>query len=296
MRPPLLFAVSTLGRLPPLERLLGSLDGQLGPEDRIAIVAQDHLDEVRALSERFRSVFGDRLRVDASARGASRGRNAAVALHADLPDDALVMFPNDTTWYPPGSVDAIASGVGDAPAGAVHVMTDIGPRFVLPPERTALDTRTVWRVIEMSLVLRLGLFRAVGGFDEDIGTGASTPWQAGEVTDLLLRVLGGRPELALSFAWIHDPSAHVGGVEETSGLTRAERTRKLRAYGRGIGHVYRSHPFPVWQRWGFVAAGALIGVRRGGEYAVRDGLTAFAGRWEGVTGRVRGNAPTAVRR
>ena len=280
---PLVLSVTTLGRIEPLRTLLRSLEGQLLARDRIVIVAQDRVEEVRTLAADFQASLGDRLRVGTSARGASVGRNTGVTIGAGDLDDALLMFPNDTTWFPEGALDAIRAGIRDAPAGAVTVMTSSGPRFVLPAGGTPLDAHTVWQVIEMGLVIRLGLFRRAGGFDEAIGTGAASPWQAGEVTDLLLRSLATEPDLSRRFRWL---SAQVGGVQEGSGLTAQDRAWKLRAYGRGIGHVYRTHRYSWARRWAFVVAGLLVGVRRPAEYRLRDGVPAFAGRWEGVTGRV----------
>ncbi|MCI9857708.1 hypothetical protein [Microbacterium proteolyticum] len=295
MTRPLLFAVSTLGRRAPLQRLIESVVPQLGPGDRLAIVAQDNADDVRRMADAAGAP--DRVVVRTSARGASLGRNTGIDAFADADDDALVMFPNDTTWFPPGSVDAIRRLVADAPGGAVTVSTEIGPRFVLPAPGTTLGIETVWQVIEMSLVIRLGIVRRIGGFDATIGTGAASPWQAGEVTDLLMRALASEPRLAHSFVWTAADDVAIGGIPETSGLDPRERRRKLRAYGRGVGRVLARHPFPVWHRWGFVAAGLVIGVRRGSEYRPVDGLTAFVGRLEGVTGRTFGTAEvTAVSR
>ena len=133
MTRPLLFAVSTLGRQAPLRRLIDSVVPQLGPGDRLAIVAQDNADDVRRMADAAGAP--DRIVVRTSARGASLGRNTGIDAFAGADDNALVMFPNDTTWFPPGSVDAIRRLVADAPGGAVTVSTEIGPRFVLTPIR-----------------------------------------------------------------------------------------------------------------------------------------------------------------
>src|SRR5690349_9524793 len=70
--------VSTLGRTEPLERLLRSLAPQVGPDDRIVLVAQDNRDQVERLAARFRGA-DVAIDVTTSERGASRGRNAGVA-------------------------------------------------------------------------------------------------------------------------------------------------------------------------------------------------------------------------
>ncbi|MBB3156743.1 hypothetical protein FHS07_000427 [Microbacterium proteolyticum] len=295
MTHPMLFVVTTLGRLTALERLLGSVADQLGPRDRLIIVAQENADAVRDLVTT--AGHADRVSVLTSARGASLGRNTGIDALSSADDDSLVMFPNDTTWFPEGAIEKIRRALGDAPAGAVTVETEIGPRFSLPAPGTPLDASTVWQVIEMSLVIRLDILRRVGGFDVEIGTGAASPWQAGEVTDLLMRTLDGEPSIGTDFVWTDAADVTVGGIAETAGLDPRERRWKLRAYGRGVGRVLALHPFPWWHRWGFVAAGLLVGVRRGGEYGLADGPAALLGRLEGVLGRTFGGSrATAVRR
>lgn len=291
----MLFVVTTLGRLTALERLVNSVADQLGAQDRLVIVAQENVAAVRDLVAA--AGHNDQMKVLTSARGASLGRNTGIDALASVDDDALVMFPNDTTWFPAGAVEKIRRALGNAPAGAVTVATELGPRFLLPTPGTPLNASTVWQVIEMSLVIRLGILRRVGGFDAAIGTGAATPWQAGEVTDLLMRVLEQEPSIDARFVWTEAAEVTVGGIAETEGLDPRERRRKLRAYGRGVGRVLARHPFPLWHRWGFVAAGLLVGLRRGGEYRPADGMVAFWGRLEGVLGRTFGaSRTTAVRR
>lgn len=284
----MLFVVSTLGRVSALEHLLASIAPQLDADDRLVIVAQRRVGEVRRIVTRWNPRSAGEIRVVSSELGASLGRNIGVAEGSDGLANPLTMFPNDTTSFPPGSVEAIRSAVRGRTVGAVHVMNPSGPRFDLPTAGSPLSPRTVWSVIEMGLVIRLSVFRELGGFDESIGTGAPTPWQAGEVTDLLMRLLTRRPQEGPAFVWVHAQGAHVAGIDETVGLSRAESKRKLRAYGRGVGYVYRIHPFPPWQRWAFVLAGWAIGLRRTGEYRLGDGWTAFLGRLEGACGRTWG--------
>lgn len=277
--------VATLGRLEPLRRLLDSLEGQLEGDDRIVIVAQRNLEEVAALVAAH--PLAERVVVTTSQRGAARGRNAGVAA---LPKGERVLgFPNDTTWYPAGSIAALHAAVDPQrfDVGAIAVVDEHGPKFELPARGTPLDRWNVWSVIEMGLVLRRSLFDRIGGFDADLGTGAPTPWQAGEATDLLLRLISREPEVATAFRWL-PAEASVGGVADAHGLGPAARRRKLRAYGRGLGRVVTRWRYPLWWRFAFVVGGLLFGVRHGGDYSAIDGWWVFLGRLEGCLGRTLG--------
>lgn len=284
--------VSTLGRAEPLERLLRSLSAQMTPDDRLVLVAQGNLPVVERLAERFRAeAFA--IDVTTSDRGASRGRNTGVAA---LPQgERLLHFPNDTTWFPDGSIEAIRASAGDVAAGALTVVDEHGPKFLLPEAGTPLDRWNVWSVIEMGLLMRRSVFDELGGFDPDLGTGAPTPWQAGEATDLLLRMTEQRPDLATAFAWL-PPAVTVGGIGDPTGLSKQERRRKLRAYSRGLGRLIVRHRYPWWWRFAFLLGGLAFGLRNRTTNTIGDGWWVFLGRAEGMLGRTLGGPTTAVTR
>lgn len=284
--------VTTLGRPRPLERLLASVVPQLHPNDVLVLVVQGERAEVERLADRHRGA-GRRILVGSSDRGAARGRNAGVRM---LPSgERLLHFPNDTTWFPDGVLDELRDAAESTLAGAITVIDEHGPKASLPEPPSPLDRWNVWTVIEMGILMRRSVFDELGGFDGDLGTGAPSPWQAGEATDLLLRMLERRPDLASAFAWL---PAHVavGGVADAHGLDAVERRRKLRAYGRGMGRVVVRHPYPWWWRMAFLFGGLAFGLRHGSDYGAGDGWWVFLGRAEGMLGRTFGGPTTAVTR
>ncbi|MBM7504177.1 glycosyltransferase family 2 protein [Agromyces aurantiacus] len=282
----LALVVSTLGRVDRLRRLLESLDGRLVAGDELVVVAQRNAHEVEELVAAF-DAGGARVVVTTSEPGAANGRNHGVdALNGD---DPLLVFPNDTTWFPAATVELLRALPDDLRAGAMTVIDEHGPKFSLPAEGTPLDRWNVWSVIEMGLLIRRREFDAIGGFDPALGTGAPTPWQAGEATDLLLRMAARRPELARSFGWL-PRAVHVGGIADAHGLEAAARRHKLRAYGRGLGLVVTRWRYPAGWRLAFVGGGLAFGLRHRRDYALLDGWWVFLGRLEGVLGRTLGRA------
>ena len=284
--------VTTLGREQGLHRLLQSLAGQVASTDSIVIVAQRNLQAVKDLAAEFATI-GCEIIVTTSPLGASRGRNAGVsALPAGV--DYLLHFPNDTTWFPPGTIKGIRSTPPEANAAALTVTDENGPKFHLPAPGTPLDRWNVWTVIEMGLVMRRSVFTRLGGFTESIGTGASTPWQSGEATDLLLRLMHARE--SESFVWLPAEIA-IGGVSDPHGLSNSERRRKLRSYARGFGRVLTAWRYPLYWRGAALAGGLLFGVRNRSSFQTADGWWVFLGRFEGLTGRCLGTRmSTAVDR
>ncbi len=262
-------------------------------DDHLVVVAQRNLPEVEALAAAHRSP-NLQITVITSPPGASRGRNAGVAA---LPAgaDLLLTFPNDTTWFPPNTLDRLRRLPSDFTAGALTVVDENGPKFVLPASGSPLDRHTAWTVIEMGILMRRELFDALGGFDPEIGTGAPTPWQAGEATDLLLKLM--RAEPRGDFAWL-PADVFVGGISDPSGLTVAERRRKLRGYGRGLGRLVTRWRYPLWWRFAFLGGGLFFGVRNHGTNTPADGWWVFIGRLEGMLGRTLDGARsfTAVTR
>jgi hypothetical protein len=217
-----------------------------------------------------------------SVGGLSAGRNDAIRA---LPKDVQVVgFPNDDSTYPADSLAAIAAAFAATkwPDAICCSLVEQGVvRFALPPDGTLLDRRTVWRAIEPAVFVRRASVVSAGGFRTDIGTGADSPWQSGEGTDLLLRLLaeGGR---VVSLAGVR-----VNGPGERRALTVRKWVAKQHRYARGTGYVYRIHAYPALSRVRMLA-GPLLRVHEHDSsilLSLRIAVVRSFGRFEGLVGR-----------
>lgn len=217
-----------------------------------------------------------------STGGASRGRNdAAVALGRDID---VLGFPNDDNTYTSTTLSEVVRAFAAEPAPdavAGTLLEDAGPRFVLPRAGTLLDRRTVWRAIEPAVFLRRVAFERAGGFRDDLGSGAASPWQSGDGTDLLLKVLGAGGHV------LSAPGVEVVGRGERKGLSEQAWVDKHRAYARGTGYVYRDHGYPWSSRLRVLVAPLLKPTSHDPSLhlSLRLAYARSAGRLEGLIGR-----------
>lgn len=277
--------LSTLGRTTEARVMLDSVCRQtLQPVE--TIVVDQNLDDrlVPILDE-----YADRLTIIRihmpGSRGLSRGRN--VGWRAAKGD--FVLFPDDDCWYPVGFLEKATTAVAvmgaDIVSGRAADETGrtINGRF--ESKAQWIDRRNVWTTqIEWTVLFRRRVLDALGGFDEEIGVGAATPWQACEGQDIVLRAVDA------GYRAYYDPTliGHHGEID----TSRPDATlrRKGRAYARGMGRVLRLHGYgmaaALW--WSlrplarFAMAAASLNPRRAGYY-----LGVSLGRIEGYAARGR---------
>lgn len=278
-------AVTTVGR-PEVVELLGTAAAStLRP--RAVAVADQSREGVQV--DRERHSF--EVLVVPSSGGASAGRNDAVRALGDRVD--VLGFPNDDSRLPADTLERVASAfAADAEVVAVAcaLIESGSPRFRLPEPGVHLDPVSVWRAIEPATFVRASSFAAAGGFREDLGTGSAGPWQSGEITDLLLRLMAAGGKV------LSRPDLAVVGRGERRGLSPAALAAKQRAYARGMGYVYRTHPYPWFVRWRTVAGPWRHPAAHAPELPVslRLALVKTVGRVEGLLGRtLPGRGPSS---
>ncbi len=275
-RLPFQLVVTTLGRVPELERLLASIESQTEEGIHVVVADQSNGSEVAALCRRYSSELA--ISYVHSESGASRGRNAGIRHVQAVPGgDRIVTFPDDDCWYPPTLLADVrrlldANQKWDGCTGR----SPLTGRWDL---EAGLVTRgNVWRRgVAFTIFVRESVVARVGLFDETLGSGTGTAFGSGEETDYLLRAL------ADQFVLSYDPALIVHHLD-TLGNLNADAFAKSRRYGMGMGRVLKKH------RYG-LAFVAYVCVRPlgGAALSLACGRAARARyHWESFLGRVLG--------
>ena len=179
------------------------------------------------------------IRVVKSAPGLSKARNVGLSY---VTGDILA-FPDDDCWYPDRLLRTVREMLEANPqwGGVTGSARDGEGRPAVgnwqdPPGR--VTKYNVWeRGVAVTIFLRKAVLDKIGGFDEDLGVGSSTPWQSGEETDLLIR--------ALEVAPIYFQPELITLHDSIQVYNRAENAKAYR-YALGCGYVLRKHRYPLW--------------------------------------------------
>ena len=232
------FVVSTLGRTQELLALLQSLERQSLRDFEVIVVDQNQDDRLVDCLKARQWPFPVTHVRSLDRRGVCRGRNEG----ARLASGRILVFPDDDCWYPPWLLAKVEERFTSAKTDVVSGRAaDEGGRSIngrFDAESHRIDRDNVWTTsIEWMIFIRRPVFEAVGGFDEAIGPGASTPWGANEGQDLILRAI------SAGFDCTFDPELFGFHAELDTSNPDAAMRQKARAYGRGMGFVMRRHGY-----------------------------------------------------
>ena len=275
--------VSTLGRSKELIRLFESLERQTEQDFEVIVVDQNPDFRVaNVLSDRNWAFPLVQIRHQ-DARGLSVGRN--IGLKASQAD--YVVFADDDCWYPGNLLEDVRrkfeQGGADIIAGRAADETgrSINGRYESADQR--IDRLNVWTTsVEWMVFFRRDLLQRIGGFDETIGVGAETPWQAAEGQDAILRAIGQGAQCQ----YYADLLGHHDEFD-TSNPSSAVR-HKARKYGRGMGFVLKKHRFDLsdilyWT--GRPSLGAVLSLVKGDVARASYYVHVALGRFEGYCQR-----------
>ncbi len=244
--------VASWNRVAEMERLLTSLDAQGYPDLELIVVDQNPDDRLRPLFQRHPALTIRHIRTEKC--GASKGRNIGLSLVSG----DIVAFPDDDCWYPDQLLHSVVGWFEQNPDYDL-LFTAIrdekgrlmAPKF--PPRRGACTKRSVLGcAVTFNAFARVKVIKAIGFFREDIGPGASSPYQSGDDLDYLIR------PVEFGFAAWYEPSLTVYHPNFNS----KERLLKITySYAQSVGLVLRLHNYPWWVVGNYIArsfCGALV--------------------------------------
>ncbi len=237
--PPLFsLVVSTLGRSGELEHMLESLERQSERRFEVIIVDQNADNRIQESIGSNGYSFPVQHVQTPKDRGLSRGRNQGWRRARG----EIVLFPDDDCWYPDKLLSQalviFETSQADIVTGRAADETgrSINGRF--EDQAQHIGRNNLWTTqIEWMVFFRRGVLEQIDGYDETIGVGADTPWQACEGQDIMARALDA------GFSAYFDPSLIGHHAElDTQRPDRAMR-KKGRMYARGMGYVLRKHGY-----------------------------------------------------
>lgn len=248
--------VATMNRVAELDRLLCSLEQQSYRDFEVIIVDQNPDERLIPMLHRHTSLAIQHLR---SERGVSRGRNVGLR----IAKGDILAIPDDDCWYPQHLLASVTRWFEAHPAvgllsAALRTAENQPSLPKLPATSFRYTSRSVWGcTISPALFLRRTVALAVGGFNEDLGVGAASDYQAGEEIDYVLRALesGFQMWYEPSLTVHHPPFASIEHL-----------TRTTYSYALGTGRVQRIHHYPLHQfGWHLIRTfgGAAVRLCRG---------------------------------
>jgi GT2 family glycosyltransferase len=243
--------VVTTNRLRLVERLLISLSAQTYKNFEVIFVhGKECESEAQVLVAGYASGLDIRVRASAD-HCLSRSRNSALPL---IRGD-IIAFPDDDCIYEMDTLAQCATVFMETP----HIHVLLGRVFDLNETITTPSLSVVHKLNYVSLFCHSSsiaqfhkkeCIQAVGDFDEEMGIGSATLFQAGEDTDYVLRAF------YAGFEVFYAPSVMVR--HPSVNLRDAALPAKTRAYARGRMRLLHKHCLPVW----FVLANILYPLLR----------------------------------
>ena len=269
--------VCTLGRKDPLRRLLVSLCKQTYRPFEIIVVDQNGGDYLNPVLEEFPSLPIIRVR---SGKGLSKGRNAGL----ERTCGGIIGFPDDDCWYDPHVLQSVARFFSSRPEIDLMSGRTVDAHGHQSLNRYCSESGPITRSNVFTtgnsntIFARRSVVAAVDGFDETLGVGASSPFQAGEESDFLLKCLncGYRGYYDRDFLVRHDQIF--------------ESIDRLRAYSVGFGRVARIHnlgPSLFLVRNVRTVLGGCYRIAKGDIEGARQRYTCFIGSMRGYAAPLR---------
>jgi len=232
--------LATVGRQDDVRNFLLSLREQVYRHFEVIIVDQNLDSRLDPVVAEFENNITIR-HIRSHERGLSRARNIGLKyIQGDV-----VAFPDDDCSYPARLLLDVATTLSQHPeydgiTGRVADLTgkDASGRF----KKKSGEIKSYnfdRRCTSASIFLRRPVVKSVGNFDETLGLGSGTVYQAGEDGDYILRCIAKR------FRIHYDPRIVIIHPQISFKLNRSMLAKYYR-YALAWGRVRRKHRIPWW--------------------------------------------------
>jgi len=284
--------VATLHRVTELDDLLRSLEEQSYRDFEVIVVDQNPGDLLLPAMARHAGLEIQHLR---SERGLSRARNVGLRVARG----SIVAIPDDDCWYPKDLLADVSAWfeahcefglLCTALRTADHQPS--GPRTPATARRCTKSDISTCLASSAALFLRREVVDAVGGFNEDLGLGSDSRYQAGEERDYVLRAF------QKGFPVWYEPSLTV----HHRSMLSTERLRRITySYALSEGCVQRMYRYPLRKVGADLIrsfAGAAVRLAQGNLFQASVYMLRGTGQLVGYISGPRElgrRAPTAVR-
>jgi glycosyltransferase involved in cell wall biosynthesis len=218
--------VATVNRVDELQRLLTSLDAQTFKDFEVIVVDQNPDDRLTPVLQGHSGLRIQHLRSD---RGLSRARNVGLR----MAKGQILAFPDDDCWYPNTLLESVSRWFADHPEydglfTSVRTADNVPIVPMWPPPAGMCTRDNIWDcTVSFTAFLRRRLVDAVGEFDERLGLGADSPYQACEDNDYFIR------PLTLGFRTWYEPELVVHHPK-----SRPPDVLSRKAYPSALSHGY----------------------------------------------------------
>ncbi|MDM0043336.1 glycosyltransferase family 2 protein [Variovorax dokdonensis] len=274
--------MSTLGRVDEVLQFIAGLERLEHRDFELIIVDQNDDTRLHDACANVAPSFALHYLRRPDIKGLSRGRNLGLGQASG----DIVCFPDDDCLYPPTLVSKVLARFEetgcDVLCGRAAALDgrSINGRFETSAQH--VDLRNVFTTqIEWVVFFKRQVLQRLEGYDEDIGVGASTPWQSCEGPEITIRAI------QAGFGVYYDPEIYAHHPElNTQHPDRAMR-QKGRRYARGMGYVIKKHSygFPYLAKYLVrPIGGACVSLLKGNLRRVFYYLNVAAGRAEGYMG------------
>jgi GT2 family glycosyltransferase len=264
----------TFNRVLEVETFFNSLLAQTYTSFDVIIVDQNQDDRLKAMVEHYQGHFP--IQHVHAPPGLSRARN--VGLRYARGD--VVAFPDDDCEYPRDTLQTVVNLFAQLRVGGIagrwqdHDGSCDGVNF--DRESGAI---TLWnatrRVASTALFFSHATIQKVGLFDEEMGVGGR--YGSSEDVDYVLRALKAGIQL------YYTPELYIYHPSKKENLDSPDSLRRLSAYGRGSGRLWRKH-YSVAYAFNDASRIILGGLKRtagGDKTALKRSVTFMAGALEG---------------